>query len=195
MAVLWAVEHFRYYLWGRRVTLITDCSTRTWLFKSQTLSPKLHRWALRLMEYDMDLQWKAGQNHDLPDALSRLPRFETPGEDIDDSFPGDASDRQAYQGARGPILDGVLLSDMGIDETDVPPPENVAAVAGAIATPGMSWEAGGEVKADPAELHSAPERPFAVVLCCAGGGQHPCGTRASERKGCYRPRLEGVRMQ
>ena len=78
MAVLWAVEHFRYYLWGRRVTLITDCSTRTWLFKSQTLSPKLHRWALRLMEYDMDLQWKAGQNHDLPDALSRLPRFETP---------------------------------------------------------------------------------------------------------------------
>ena len=77
MAVLWAVEHFRSYLWGRRFTPRTDCSALTWLFKSQTLTPKLYRWALRLMEYDMDLKWKAGQNH-LPDALSRLPRFETP---------------------------------------------------------------------------------------------------------------------
>ena len=90
------------------------------------------------MEHDMDLQWKAGQNHNLPDALSRLPGFETPGDDVDDFFPGDASDRQAYRGAREPILDGVFLSDLGIDGTDVPPPENVAAVAGAITTPGMS---------------------------------------------------------
>ena len=29
MAVLWAVEHFRPYLWGRRFTLITDCSVLT----------------------------------------------------------------------------------------------------------------------------------------------------------------------
>ena len=79
-------------------------------------------------------------------------------------------------------MDGVLLSDMEINRTDVAPPEHVAAVAGAIATPGMSWQAGGEVKADPAELHSAPERPIAVVICC--GGQYPCGTRAGEPKGC-----------
>lgn len=45
-AVLWAVEHFRHYLWGRRFTLVTDCSALTWLFKSQHLSPKLYRWAL-----------------------------------------------------------------------------------------------------------------------------------------------------
>ena len=82
-------------------------------------------------------------------------------------------------------MDGVLLSDMEINRTDVAPPEHVAAVAGAIATPGTSREAGREVKADPAELHSALERPIAVVLCCGGRGQHPCGTRASERKGCH----------
>ena len=106
MAVLWAVEQFKPYLWGRKFTLITDCSALTWLFMSQTLSPKLRRWALRLMEYDTDVQWKAGQYHHLPDSLLRLPRFETSGEDIGDSFPGDASDRQTYRGARGPILDG-----------------------------------------------------------------------------------------
>ena len=67
-------------------------------------------------------------------------------------------------------MDGVYLRDMGTDGTDVPPPETVAAVARAIATPGMSWELGGEVKEDPAELHGAPEKPIAVVLCCRGGG-------------------------
>ncbi|CAB1104547.1 unnamed protein product [Ectocarpus sp. CCAP 1310/34] len=48
MAVLWAVDHFRPYLAGRR-------------------------WALRLMEYDLELEWKAGVEHVVPDALSRLP--------------------------------------------------------------------------------------------------------------------------
>lgn len=116
MAVLWAVEHFRPYLWGRKFALIT------WLFKSQNASPKLPRWALRRMEYDMELQWKVGLNHHLPDVLSRLQHFEAPGEDIDDSFPGEASDRQAYRGANGTVLDGVLLSEKGSDGTDIPPP-------------------------------------------------------------------------
>ena len=49
MAVIWAVNKFQPYLWGRPFTLITDCSALTWLFKSQSLTPKYHRWALRLM--------------------------------------------------------------------------------------------------------------------------------------------------
>lgn len=89
-AVLWAVEHYRHYVWGRQFRLVTDCSALVWLFKSQNLSPKLHRWALRLMEYDMVLEWKEGCKHHLPDALSRLPRFDQPERDIDVSFPGDS---------------------------------------------------------------------------------------------------------
>ena len=56
MAILWATKHFRQYLPGRRFILITDCSALTWLFRSRELSPKLHRWALRLIEYDIVLQ-------------------------------------------------------------------------------------------------------------------------------------------
>lgn len=41
MAVLWAVEHFRPYMWGRNSTLITECSETTWLFKSQNRSARL----------------------------------------------------------------------------------------------------------------------------------------------------------
>ncbi|CAM9901154.1 unnamed protein product, partial [Sphacelaria rigidula] len=71
VVVLWSVERFRSYLWGREFTLVTDSSALTWLFRSQNLSPKFHRWALRLMEYDMVLKWRAGREHQLPDALSR----------------------------------------------------------------------------------------------------------------------------
>ena len=48
VAVLWAVDHFRPYVWGRRFTLFTDCLALTWLFKNRDLfTCKLHRWALR----------------------------------------------------------------------------------------------------------------------------------------------------
>ena len=50
LAVLWAVDKFTSYPLARPFTLITDCSALTWLFKSQTLSSKYHRWALRLMQ-------------------------------------------------------------------------------------------------------------------------------------------------
>ena len=63
VGVLWAIARFRPYIWGRRFTLVTDCSALTWLFRSQDLSPKLHRWALRLMEYDAELKWKPGSAH------------------------------------------------------------------------------------------------------------------------------------
>lgn len=56
MAVLWAMGHFRSYLWARQLTLVThDCSSLTWLFRNNDLSSKFHRWSLRFTEYDMML--------------------------------------------------------------------------------------------------------------------------------------------
>ncbi|CAB1106770.1 unnamed protein product [Ectocarpus sp. CCAP 1310/34] len=48
-------------------------------------------WALRLMEYDLALEWKAGVEHVVPDALSRLPVANPVEVDVDDSFPDDLS--------------------------------------------------------------------------------------------------------
>ena len=70
------------------------------------------------MEYDLELRRRSGAKHQLPDALSRLPIGDTQGVDIDDSFPGDSSARTTYRGPRGPVLDGVLLSEWGADEVD-----------------------------------------------------------------------------
>ena len=60
MAVLWAVAHFHPYLAGRQFTLVTEWSALTWLFRSRDLDPTLYRWALRLAEFDMTMQWRAG---------------------------------------------------------------------------------------------------------------------------------------
>lgn len=120
MAVLWAVVYFRPYLWGRKFTLVPDCSALTRLFRSQTLSSKLHRWALRLSEYHMDLQWRPGSRHQLPAALSTLPRFDSPSNDTDDSFPDDASRACAYRGPGGPVLDGIPLIQLGVNAVENP---------------------------------------------------------------------------
>ena len=114
MAVLWAVAHFRPYLAGRSFALVTDCSALTWLFRSRDLDPKLYRWSLRLAEFDMTMRWRAGSSHQLPDALSRLPRPGPAADPIDDSFPDDATSGELgdYVGPQGPVLEGVLLKDL-----------------------------------------------------------------------------------
>ena len=59
--MLWAIQHFRPYSWGRESAMFTDYSALTWLFKSQAFSLKLRRWPLRLMEHDIDPKGDRGQ--------------------------------------------------------------------------------------------------------------------------------------
>lgn len=43
MAIIYAAEHYRQYPTGRRLTLVTDCSALTCLFRSGDPSAKLHQ--------------------------------------------------------------------------------------------------------------------------------------------------------
>ena len=43
MAALFGIDHFRVYLTGRQFTLVTDCTTLLWLFRSRGLNSKLFR--------------------------------------------------------------------------------------------------------------------------------------------------------
>ena len=114
MAVLWAIKHFRQYVTGRRFTLVTDCSALTWLFWSRNLDPKLHRWALSLQEYDIDLRWRAGSANLVPDCISRLPHQTQTNSHIDDSFRDDTSVAKPNTRSQqsGPTLDGVALQEL-----------------------------------------------------------------------------------
>ena len=84
----------------------------------------------------MELQWRPGANHQVPDAFPRLPVGDAPGADVNDSFPDDSSTRTTYSGPKGPVLEGVLLSELGADEVDTPAGKNAMEVASVIVTSG-----------------------------------------------------------
>jgi hypothetical protein len=52
LAVVWAVIHFRPYLYGTNFTLYTDHQPIKWLMTNDKLTSKLARWALILQEYE-----------------------------------------------------------------------------------------------------------------------------------------------
>jgi hypothetical protein len=72
-AVVYAVQRFRYYLWGAKFQLITDCKAMTWMTTTARLRSKVARWSLILAEYDFDIQHRPGVENTVPDLLSRQP--------------------------------------------------------------------------------------------------------------------------
>ena len=72
-AVVWAVQRFRYYLYGHHWQLITDCKAMEWLKTTAKLRGKLARWSLILAEYDFDIKHRPGKLNTVPDYLSRQP--------------------------------------------------------------------------------------------------------------------------
>ena len=159
MAVMWAVSKFQPYLWGQPFTLITDCSALTWLFKSQSLAPKYHRWALRLMEHDITLKWRPGTQHQLPDASTRLPNKGIVIEDFDDAFPRDESLPNVYKGPQGPVLDGVHLTPLGVKHVDGSSTQSLTALADVALKPADPSEADNQQ----AKLVIAPEVSVVVA--------------------------------
>ena len=73
LAAVWAITHFRHYLYGRHFILSTDHQPLNWLMTSDKLTGKLARWALILQEYDFTIQYRPGVNNMNADGLSRNP--------------------------------------------------------------------------------------------------------------------------
>lgn len=72
----------------------------------------MHRWALKMMAYDMVLKWRKGTDHIAPDALSRLRRKGPKEPDVDTTLPGDDAETGPTKGPEEPVLDGVPLQSM-----------------------------------------------------------------------------------
>ncbi|XP_064469738.1 uncharacterized protein K02A2.6-like [Ornithodoros turicata] len=78
LAIIFGVKKFHQYLWGRRFTLFTDHKPLTVIFGSKkgipvTTASRLQRWAIILMSYSFDIQFKSTNNIANADGLSRLP--------------------------------------------------------------------------------------------------------------------------
>lgn len=72
LAIVWAVNHFRPYIYGRKFKIITDHRPLTWLFNVKDPGSRLVRWRLKLEEYDYEIIYKPGKLNSNADALSRI---------------------------------------------------------------------------------------------------------------------------
>lgn len=76
LAVVWALQHFRHYLDGKKVLRVaTDHSTLRHLLTQPKLSARRARWFEQLAEFNIDIQHVAGKLNFVADALSRRPDY------------------------------------------------------------------------------------------------------------------------
>ncbi|GFV82069.1 retrovirus-related Pol polyprotein from transposon opus [Trichonephila clavipes] len=73
LAIVKAIEHFHYYLYGQKFLLRTDHASLTWLMNFRNTEGQVARWIQRLNEYYFDIRHRKGSSHGNADALSRRP--------------------------------------------------------------------------------------------------------------------------
>jgi hypothetical protein len=73
LAAIWAIAHFRCYLYDNEFLLVIDHQPLKWLMESDKLTGKLARWALMLKEYDFKVVHRAGLVNMDADGLSHNP--------------------------------------------------------------------------------------------------------------------------
>lgn len=72
LAVVWAIEKCRPYLWGRHFEVVTDCVALRWLMTTASPNGRLIRWSIRLSEYSFTVKYRKGSSNANADALSRI---------------------------------------------------------------------------------------------------------------------------
>ena len=72
LAVVWAIDKFHRYVFGRHFLLETDHRPLTFLANSKSTNQRLLRWALALQDYSFSVIPIAGENNHEADVLSRL---------------------------------------------------------------------------------------------------------------------------
>ncbi len=73
LVVVWAVIHFRPYLYGTNFTLYTDHQLIKWLVTNYKLTSKLARWVLILQEYEFKVIHRPGITRQNANTMSQRP--------------------------------------------------------------------------------------------------------------------------
>ena len=84
--VVFAVEKFRPYLFGVKVTVYTDHYAVKHLLSKNDSKPRLIRWVLLLQEFQLEIKDKPGAKNLVADHLSRLDNGESVNS-LSDCFP------------------------------------------------------------------------------------------------------------
>ena len=71
LAIVWGIQHFRPYLFGRHFKVITDHNPLKWLFSLKDPNDRMVSWQEKLRAYDFDVEHRSGVLHGNADGLSR----------------------------------------------------------------------------------------------------------------------------
>ena len=71
LAIVLALEHFAFYLMGRKFRLQTDHQALRKLKTMNNTNNILMRWSMALQAYNIGVEYKPGREHLKADALSR----------------------------------------------------------------------------------------------------------------------------
>nr|XP_027109530.1 uncharacterized protein LOC113729431 [Coffea arabica] len=72
LAVIFALEKFRFYLLGAKVIVFSDHIVLRYLLTKKYAKPRLIRWILLLQEFNLEIKDKSGAENLVTDHLSRL---------------------------------------------------------------------------------------------------------------------------
>lgn len=73
LAVVWALDKFRGYVEGTKITIQTDHQPLRWLLSLKAPTGRLARWALSIQNYDLHIEYLPGKRNVVADTLSRPP--------------------------------------------------------------------------------------------------------------------------
>ena len=95
LAIVFACEKFRPYIFGSHVVIHTDHATIKYLMAKKEAKPRFIRWVLLLQEFDLEIKDKKGSDNVIADHLSRVERNKAEEEEIGvtENFP----DEQLFQ--------------------------------------------------------------------------------------------------
>ena len=89
LAVVWLLEHFKYYLFGSHFTLQTDHQVLLSALKNnrgnKTYQSRLTRWVDRLLPFHFKVEHVSGKNMGFTDYLSRHPNSPPTGENMNEN--------------------------------------------------------------------------------------------------------------
>ncbi|GFV98991.1 retrovirus-related Pol polyprotein from transposon opus [Trichonephila clavipes] len=86
LAVVWALNKFRTYLDSLTIKVMADPATLTRLTYGKNLSNRMIRWALKLAEFNIEMEHRPGTQNAVTDILSRNPVESIIGEKVNSAI-------------------------------------------------------------------------------------------------------------